>query len=159
MAHRDLKPDNILIEEQFGSIHSLDFKVKIIDFGFSVDMNSQKKLRTFCGTPSYMAPEIVCKKEYCGKETDIWALGIILFNMVYGRCPFRGENERDLYRKISKGVFSFPDESYWNMDEFRGMQISPQFKALVKRILEVRPEKRPTCEQILKDEWLKGVFF
>lgn len=57
-----------------------------------------------------MSPEIVTKKDYCGKKTDVWALGIILFNMVYGRCPFRAENERDLYKKIARGVFTFPDE-------------------------------------------------
>ena len=50
-----------------------------------------------------MSPEIVTKKEYFGKAVDVWALGIIAFNMVYGRCPFRAENERELYRKIAKG--------------------------------------------------------
>lgn len=67
IAHRDLKPDNILIEEKYGSIYCLDFNVKIIDFGFSVEQPPCKKLKTFCGTPSYMSPEIVSKKEYCGK--------------------------------------------------------------------------------------------
>ena len=58
-----------------------------------------------------MSPEIVTKKDYCGKQVDVWALGIILFNMLYGRCPFRAENERELYRKIAKGSFGFPDEN------------------------------------------------
>ena len=82
-----------------------------------------------------MAPEIVSKKEYCGKEADLWALGVILFNLVYGRCPFRADNERDLYRKISKGAFGFPDETYSKMDEFRDMKVSNEYKALVKKLL------------------------
>lgn len=70
VAHRDLKPDNILVEEahtsKIGSIER-SFAVKIIDFGFSISMQGEKKLKTFCGTPSYMSPEIVTKRDYCGK--------------------------------------------------------------------------------------------
>jgi serine/threonine protein kinase len=96
-----------------------------------------------------MSPEIVSKKEYCGKQCDVWALGILLFNMIYGRCPFRGENERDLYRKIGKGIFTFPDEMPSNISEFRGLKVSDALKSLVKRILVVAPEKRITCSEIL----------
>ena len=112
IAHRDLKPDNILVEERPGipGTYNKSYKIKIIDFGFSVSLQDGKKLRTFCGTPSFMSPEIVTRKEYCGKQIDVWALGIILFSLVYGRTPFRAESERDLYRKIAKGVFEFPDE-------------------------------------------------
>lgn len=67
VAHRDLKPDNILIEEKFNGTFFPDFQVKLIDFGFSVSLQGQKKLKTFCGTPSYMSPEIVTKRDYCGK--------------------------------------------------------------------------------------------
>ena len=102
----------------------MDFKIKIIDFGFSVEMAGSKKLRTFCGTPSYMSPEIVSKKEYCGKEADIWALGVIMFNLIYGRCPFRAENERELYKKITKGSFGFPDETHRSVDQFRDLKVS-----------------------------------
>ena len=153
IAHRDLKPDNILLEDRYGSNKSLDFTVKIIDFGFSISMQGQKKLKTFCGTPSFMAPEIVTKKDYCGKQADIWALGILLFSMVCGRCPFRAENERDLYRKIARGVFSFPDEFYSKADEYKDLKISDKLKELIKKILVVNPDKRPTCAEILKDEW------
>jgi serine/threonine protein kinase len=93
VAHRDLKLENILVEN--------DMTVKIIDFGFSVC--SDKKLRIFCGTPSYMAPEIILRKDYFGPPTDMWSFGVLMFAMLAGRFPFKGQTERDLYRKITKG--------------------------------------------------------
>ena len=82
ICHRDLKLENILIDERNN--------VKIIDFGFSVSSAPDQKLKIFCGTPSYMAPEIVQKKDYNGFATDIWSLGIILYVMLSGNYPFKG---------------------------------------------------------------------
>jgi len=142
VAHRDLKPDNVIVEDQGkGAMH-----VKLIDFGFSVPISGQKKLRTFCGTPSFMAPEIVMRKEYDGQMSDVWALGIMLYNLVYGKCPFRGHNESDLYRCIKKGTFTFPDEVYPIPEEFKGLRVSDGLKNLVRRILVVNASRRPTCE-------------
>ncbi len=93
IVHRDLKLDNILIEESTRM-------VKLIDFGFSVVVGNGVKLKVFCGTPSYMAPEIVRKHEYDGKPVDIWALGVLLFVLLTGTFPFRGISEQDLYQKI-----------------------------------------------------------
>ena len=81
--HRDIKLENILIDKK-------NKQIKIIDFGFSVCVQSDKKLCMFCGTPSYMAPEIVSKQDYNGKFVDIWALGILLYTMLCGKFPFKG---------------------------------------------------------------------
>ena len=155
IAHRDLKPDNILIQELPPSISSSSsIKVKIIDFGFSICQNGKNKLRTFCGTPSYMAPEIVAKRDYDGKQADVWALGIILYAMIYGRCPFRGVNEKELYQRIQKGIFKFPDEIHaQNLEEYKSLNISSECKNLISRVLVSNASKRPTAEQIQKDVW------
>ena len=79
--------------------------MKIIDFGFACI--SKEKLRVFCGTPSYMSPEIVNKKDYWGSAADVWAIGVLLFVMLTGQVPFKSTQEKDLYRKITKGVYSF----------------------------------------------------
>lgn len=83
IVHRDLKLENILIDD--------DNNVKIIDFGFSISITPDKTLNIFCGTPSYMAPEIVSKRNYKGQATDVWALGILLYALLCGHFPFRGK--------------------------------------------------------------------
>jgi serine/threonine protein kinase len=83
--------------------------IKLIDFGFCCCSPAEIKLRVFCGTPSYMCPEIVMKKEYVGPPTDVWSAGILLYAMLCGSFPFRGNNDKDLYKKISKGEFVYPD--------------------------------------------------
>eukprot|EP00415_Alexandrium_ostenfeldii_P002691 UN2691 len=92
IVHRDVKLENLLLDE--------GGTVKVIDFGFSTIVPPGKKLKIFCGTPSYMAPEIVSRKEYSGFCADIWAMGVLLYALLCGSFPFRGQNDRDLYRKI-----------------------------------------------------------
>ena len=74
--------------------------LKLIDFGFSTQIPNSQKLKLFCGTPSYMAPEIVAKSEYFGPPVDIYAAGILLFIFFCGKFPFKGSDNKDLYRKI-----------------------------------------------------------
>lgn len=82
IAHRDIKLENVLLDE--------NKNVKIIDFGFSTCIPIHRKVRMFCGTPSYMSPQIVSKVEYAGPPADIWAAGVLLYALLNGCFPFRG---------------------------------------------------------------------
>jgi serine/threonine protein kinase len=122
VIHRDIKLDNILIEEGTRM-------VKLIDFGFSVLTNTpNQRLKVFCGTPSYMAPEITRKSDYEGRPVDIWALGVLLYVMITGQFPFRGVSEQDLYQRIQRGA-------YRNHELLNG-----DAKRIVKMMLEVDPK-------------------
>lgn len=83
VTHRDIKLENILLDET-------KTLAKLIDFGFSTCIPHERKVKIFCGTPSYMAPEIVSKSEYSGPPADIWALGVLLFALLCGKFPFKG---------------------------------------------------------------------
>lgn len=83
IVHRDLKLENILLDK--------DKNVKIIDFGFSTTTAKNKPLNVCCGTPSYMAPELVARKSYFGHLVDVWALGVLLFVLLCGHFPFKGK--------------------------------------------------------------------
>jgi serine/threonine protein kinase len=117
VVHRDLKLDNILVDEQK--------RVKLIDFGFAVNCSKDQKLSLFCGTPHYMDPDIARKQDYGGHAADVWALGVLLFILLTGKLPFFGEFEGDLFRKIQKAKFDFPKE------------VSPQSKNLIRKIFQV----------------------
>ena len=84
IIHRDIKPENILINEK-------NKEIKVIDFGFSNLNENKKMLNFYCGTPSYMAPELILKKEHFGPPLDIWALGVLLYQILKGKCPFQGK--------------------------------------------------------------------
>ena len=130
IVHRDIKMENILVDE------NLD--VKIIDFGFGICSSPTQRLKVFCGTPSYMAPEIISKKEYLGLPTDIWSLGVLLFAMIYGHFPFRGGSERELFKAIEKGNLIYPPGG------------SPEIKSLISKMLQTNPIRRPTATQVIK---------
>ncbi|CAG9320947.1 unnamed protein product [Blepharisma stoltei] len=133
IIHRDIKLENILLDGAKS--------IKLIDFGFSTNVFDEK-IKMFCGTPSYMAPEIVSKREYFGGPADVWALGVLLFVMLSGVFPFAGNSDREVYRKILIGSFEIPTV------------VAPQARLLIKRMIQIDPYKRPTCQQILEDPWM-----
>lgn len=140
IAHRDLKLENLLVDDK-GNI-------KLIDFGFSTHMPKEQKTRIFCGTPSYMAPEIVSRKEYAGPPVDIWAIGVLLYVLLCGGYPFKGSNDTELYRKIQQGIYNVPQH------------VTIGAKSLILKILKLDPNRRPSCFDILQDPWLNssGIF-
>ena len=102
---------------------------------------------TVCGTPGYVAPEILQGTGY-GKEVDYWSIGVILYTLLCGYKPFQTtKDDEDLFEKIKKGEFSFPTEE-WD-------DISDLAKDLVKKLLETDPEKRLDAEGILNHPWIK----
>ena len=135
MAHRDIKLENILMTK--------NYEIKIIDFGFGM-YNPENKLQTFyCGTPNYMSPEIAFKKPYIGQKADLWSLGVLVYKIFCADFPFKGKNENDLYKNIQKG-------------KFRMKAYIPEYvKKVISALIEISPNKRMSCENVLKSEWLK----
>jgi serine/threonine protein kinase len=135
VIHRDIKLENVLFDK--------NKEVKLIDFGFSTVSPNGKKLRVFCGTPSYMAPEIVRRTEYEGKPVDMWGLGVLLYALLCGCFPFRAKSYPDLYRRIARGTFTIPDE------------LSSPVRDLLTQLLMVDPYARISAPNVLKHPWLQ----
>nr|GMC73552.1 CBL-interacting serine/threonine-protein kinase 5-like [Ipomoea batatas] len=141
ISHRDLKPENLLLDE--------NGNLKVSDFGLSALPEQQRHdglLHTRCGSPAYVAPEVLRKKGYDGAKADIWSCGVILYVLLSGFLPFRDRNVVYMYTKVFKAEYDFPP---W---------ISPEAKRLISRILVVDPEKRITIPAIKRVPWfLKGL--
>lgn len=136
--HRDLKPENLLLDE--------NGNLKISDFGLSALWDSRRKdglLHTTCGTPAYVAPEVISKKGYDGAKADIWSCGVILFVLMAGYLPFHDPNLMEMYRKISRGDFKCPQ---WFPTEVR---------KLLSRILDPNPSTRIDIDKLTDNVWFK----
>lgn len=100
IIHRDLKPANILVHQEV---------FKICDFGFAkLFGESGRMARTFVGTPIYMSPQVLSQKHYTSK-TDVWSLGVMFYELLFGKLPYSGYTEQDLFRNIMKGPLRFPE--------------------------------------------------
>ncbi|CAD8097618.1 unnamed protein product [Paramecium primaurelia] len=133
ICHRDLKFENLLIDYNTR-------KIKLIDFGYSIKINGKQTCS--CGTPQYMAPELVKKGSY-DQSVDIWACGIILYKMVTGVFPFRGNSEKDLSKKICLGKIEYPTF------------VSVQAKQLISSMLKVDTKDRITMQEVQQSQWLQ----
>lgn len=141
VVHRDLKPENLLYYSS-----SEDSKIMISDFGLS-KMEDSGFMATACGTPGYVAPEVLAQKPY-GKAVDVWSIGVISYILLCGYPPFYDENDANLFAQILKGEFEF-DSPYWD-------EISDSAKDFIKSLMCVNVEKRFTCKKALAHPWISG---
>ncbi|XP_020226207.1 CBL-interacting serine/threonine-protein kinase 3 [Cajanus cajan] len=136
--HRDLKLENLLLDDS-GNL-------KISDFGLSAlsqQIRDDGLLHTTCGTPNYVAPEVLNDVGYDGAAADLWSCGVILFALLAGYLPFDDSNVLNLYKKISAAEFTCPP---W---------LSFSARKLITKILDPNPMTRITVPEILRDEWFK----
>ena len=141
IVHRDLKPDNIMITQQndFGVI-------KIMDFGLSKIVSTQETMVDGYGTLSYVAPEVLLRTPY-NKEVDIWSMGVILYYMLCGHLPFKGNKEVIIAEKIVNDDLEFNDEEW----EVRSKRV----KELINSCLKKEPKERITIDEFLNHPWFK----
>lgn len=157
IVHRDLKPENILLNSEW--------KLMVTDFGAAKILTDDEKLRlqsgkllqeesipvgesngSFVGTAEYVSPELL-KYNQCGFAGDMWALGCILYQLIFGRPPFKGPTEYDTFEKIVHLDYSYPPEIY----------VPDQFKDLVSHLLVLSPDERYTIEDVKNHPWFKGI--
>jgi calcium/calmodulin-dependent protein kinase I len=143
IVHRDLKPENLLL-----ATDDDDAPIKIADFGLS-KIYSEEMMSTACGTPGYVAPEIL-KCEGYDKEVDLWSAGVIMYIILCGYPPFYDENDAVLFENIMDGRFEF-HSPYWD-------NICEEAKDLIKKLLVVDPRKRLTATEALKHHWFDMTF-
>jgi len=141
VIHRDLKPENILYSGKEASAI-----IKISDFGLARFVQHEL-CTTACGTPSYIAPEVLSGKGY-SYEVDYWSIGVTLYIMLCGFPPFFDESHEILFKAIQNCEFEFTSP-YWD-------EISDSAKDLIKSILVADPETRLNAEQILAHPWIQG---
>ncbi|KAH7688180.1 Non-specific serine/threonine protein kinase protein [Dioscorea alata] len=133
--HRDLKPENLLLDSE-GNL-------KVSDFGLSTLKKPGALLSTACGSPSYVAPEVITKKNYKGAAADVWSCGVVLFELLAGHLPFEDGSLTNLYRKITRAEYTCPS---W---------FTPNQRKLIAWILNPSPRQRATITEIIGHEWFQ----
>nr|XP_012597076.1 MAP/microtubule affinity-regulating kinase 3-like [Microcebus murinus]XP_012597077.1 MAP/microtubule affinity-regulating kinase 3-like [Microcebus murinus]XP_012597078.1 MAP/microtubule affinity-regulating kinase 3-like [Microcebus murinus]XP_020139290.1 MAP/microtubule affinity-regulating kinase 3-like [Microcebus murinus]XP_020139291.1 MAP/microtubule affinity-regulating kinase 3-like [Microcebus murinus] len=135
LVHRDLKPANILLDKEGN--------VKLAAFSVATAFREEDYLNTFCGTPAFMAPEMLRREKYVGPEVDIWSLGIVLYNMITGHVPFSGVSWEELRTNVTQGTYETPD------------YFSKELKSFLERFLTVDAKLRPTICELMQDTWIQ----
>jgi len=137
VIHRDLKLGNLFLNDKM--------ELKVADFGLAARLEFDgEKRRTVCGTPNYIAPEVLDGKIGHSYEVDIWSLGVIIYTLIIGRPPYETPDVKTTYKKIKTNNYSFPENA----------QISDPARNLITRILNLDPAQRPSLEDILNHPFI-----
>ncbi|XP_052811117.1 serine/threonine-protein kinase 33-like [Mya arenaria] len=152
IVHRDIKLENILVSNLPDATNPEDrLQIKVTDFGLSITksgVSHDDMMQDFCGTPNYMAPEIIDNKTY-SQQCDVWALGVIVYTLFCGNPPFRSKDEESLYDLIKKGEIDFESSDLWK-------EVSSEAKSCISGMLNVDPAHRLTAGEILSHHWITG---
>ena len=135
IIHRDIKPENLLLDN--------NLRIKLCDYGWATHLKNNEQINTYCGTPDYVAPEIL-KKEFYDYKIDIWSIGVLLFEMLFNYSPFTANNNNERFKNIIKGRINWP-KNY----------INNSGKNLIEKILKVNPKERISLDEILNDNFIK----
>jgi len=136
VIHRDLKLGNLFLSDKM--------EIKLGDFGLATKLEFEgEKKKTICGTPNYIAPEILEGKQGHSYEVDAWSIGVILYTLLVGKPPFETADVKTTYKKIRMNSYAFPDN----------VPISAQAKSLIAKTLVTDPSKRLTVDEMLANEF------
>lgn len=140
VIHRDLKLGNLFINDKM--------EVKVGDFGLAtkLEFDGERK-RTICGTPNYIAPEVLEGKQGHSYEVDIWSIGVIIYTLIIGKPPFETSDVKTTYKRIRMNAYNFPEN----------VQITDPARDIITKILNNDPAKRPTVDEILTHEWMNNM--
>ncbi|XP_078076859.1 serine/threonine-protein kinase 33 isoform X1 [Mustelus asterias] len=151
IVHRDLKLENILVKNnESNSEIDMKLNIKVTDFGLSVQkggVGSDKMLQATCGTPLYMAPEVLSAHQYT-QQCDTWSIGVIMYTLLSGDPPFVANSEEKLAELINKGELRFDDSIL--------QELSDGAKDVLTRLLKVDPAHRITANELLDNPWVTG---
>ena len=143
LIHRDIKPENILLDKENN--------VKLCDFGWCTNILENEKRKTFCGTIEYMSPELVSNEKY-DKSVDIWALGILLYEMLHGYSPFKSKNYTLNKEQLREEIFENIENVEYKID--RKDQLSNECISLIQNLLQKNEEDRLTVKEIFPQPWV-----
>ncbi len=139
VIHRDLKLGNLFLNEKM--------EIKLGDFGLAtkLEFDGERK-RTICGTPNYIAPEVLEGKQGHSYEVDLWSLGVIIYTLIIGKPPFETSDVKTTYKRIRMNAYSFPEN----------VPISDAAKSLITRVLNNDPTKRPSIDELFASDFMAG---